>query len=109
MADYTTRLETKYNRLSIEFKNLQAQLAAKDEALKAILEISKRPINFTARIAVRDMALAAIQSGKETATPVHAADVVCPECDGMRVRVYPGTPLGDVEVCRACAGKGVGK
>ncbi len=30
----------------------------------------------------------------------------CQGCNGQRVRVYPGTPLGHVETCRMCAGRG---
>lgn len=31
----------------------------------------------------------------------------CPECNGGRVRVYPGTPIGHTETCRRCKGSGL--
>jgi hypothetical protein len=31
----------------------------------------------------------------------------CPECNGQRVRVYPGTPLGETETCRGCGASGM--
>lgn len=34
------------------------------------------------------------------------ASTVCPECNGGRVRVYPGTAIGQTETCRKCKGSG---
>jgi len=30
----------------------------------------------------------------------------CRSCNHMGVRVYPGTPIGQVETCRECGGTG---
>jgi hypothetical protein len=35
-----------------------------------------------------------------------AAPTLCDECNGSRARVYPDTPIGQTEICRACGGSG---
>lgn len=47
--------------------------------------------------------LYAYQFGYDLPCP---AGSVCPECNGGRVRVYPGTRIGHTEVCRKCHGTG---
>lgn len=34
----------------------------------------------------------------------HVPRKQCPSCNGMGVRVYPGTPLGQTETCKHCKG-----
>ena len=42
------------------------------------------------------------EAARQLAEALEEAEKDCRDCNGMRVRVYPGTPLGHTEPCRRC-------